>query len=306
MERAALIRVGGLRRRPRPDPGDDSVPVHRHRHLRLHPSRARRRSSRCGRGALRRRPSTAARSTRVGAGATAGCRCPGWPRRTSSWSTRRWRTRTPAQGLHRFVDPADGQVYVYAASFLDEAPGVFACFDQPDLKAPFTVTVDRRPGSGRSPATARRPRIAPGRWELATTPAAGDLLRDRDRRAVPRGPRRARRHPARALRPRARSPPHLDTRRREIFAITRSLPGPVPRAVRRAVPVRQVRPGVRARVHAWARWRTRAASRSATSTSSPRRSPRPSARSGRSSSRTRWRTCGSATWSPCAGGTTCG
>ncbi|HEY7175187.1 MAG TPA: aminopeptidase N, partial [Micromonosporaceae bacterium] len=45
------------------------------------------------------------------------------------------------QGLHRFVDPADGQTYVYAASFLDQAPTVFACFDQPDLKAPFTVEV---------------------------------------------------------------------------------------------------------------------------------------------------------------------
>jgi aminopeptidase N len=47
------------------------------------------------------------------------------------------------QGLHRLVDPADGQVYVYSQLFLAHAPRVFACFDQPDLKAEFTwhVTV---------------------------------------------------------------------------------------------------------------------------------------------------------------------
>ncbi|WP_460467258.1 aminopeptidase N [Calidifontibacter terrae] len=45
------------------------------------------------------------------------------------------------QGLHRAVDPADGEAYVYGMSFLDAAPQVFACFDQPDLKAPYNVSV---------------------------------------------------------------------------------------------------------------------------------------------------------------------
>jgi aminopeptidase N len=45
------------------------------------------------------------------------------------------------QGLHRAVDPADGEAYVYGHLFLDRAPSVFACFDQPDLKAPYAVTV---------------------------------------------------------------------------------------------------------------------------------------------------------------------
>ncbi|MDQ7902921.1 aminopeptidase N [Phytohabitans sp. ZYX-F-186] len=45
------------------------------------------------------------------------------------------------EGLHRFVDPADGETYLYAMSFLDHAPRIFACFDQPDLKAPVTLTV---------------------------------------------------------------------------------------------------------------------------------------------------------------------
>ena len=45
------------------------------------------------------------------------------------------------EGLHRYVDPADGQTYLYAMTFLDAAPRVFACFDQPDLKATFRTTV---------------------------------------------------------------------------------------------------------------------------------------------------------------------
>src|SRR3954464_5271297 len=46
------------------------------------------------------------------------------------------------EGLHRFTDPADGLVYVWAQSFLDDAQRSFACFDQPDLKATFDLTVE--------------------------------------------------------------------------------------------------------------------------------------------------------------------
>ncbi|MGZ6825590.1 MAG: M1 family metallopeptidase, partial [Mycobacteriales bacterium] len=49
-------------------------------------------------------------------------------------------TRT-GEGLHRFVDPVDGAAYVYMQAFLDDAQRVFACFDQPDLKAVFRLTV---------------------------------------------------------------------------------------------------------------------------------------------------------------------
>ncbi|GLX97041.1 aminopeptidase N [Herbidospora sp. NBRC 101105] len=45
------------------------------------------------------------------------------------------------QGLHRFTDPADGAVYLYTHFQPADAKRVFACFDQPDLKAPFTLTV---------------------------------------------------------------------------------------------------------------------------------------------------------------------
>jgi aminopeptidase N len=45
------------------------------------------------------------------------------------------------EGLHRFVDPVDGEVYLYSQFETADAKRVFACFDQPDLKAIFTVTV---------------------------------------------------------------------------------------------------------------------------------------------------------------------
>jgi aminopeptidase N len=45
------------------------------------------------------------------------------------------------EGLHRFTDPADGLVYVWGQSFLDDAQRIFACFDQPDLKATFRLCV---------------------------------------------------------------------------------------------------------------------------------------------------------------------
>ena len=54
----------------------------------------------------------------------------------------RCHTTATGEGLVRSVDPADGAVYVYGQSFLDDAQRIFACFDQPDLKATFTLTVD--------------------------------------------------------------------------------------------------------------------------------------------------------------------
>ncbi|MEU0089889.1 aminopeptidase N [Kribbella sp. NPDC006257] len=72
------------------------------------------------------------------------------------------------EGLHRSVDAADGLTYLYAMSFLDAAPRIFACFDQPDLKAPYKVTVTAPPEwivLGNGAAT----QVSPGRWELAET-----------------------------------------------------------------------------------------------------------------------------------------
>ncbi|MGY1827659.1 aminopeptidase N [Blastococcus sp. SYSU DS0541] len=45
------------------------------------------------------------------------------------------------EGLHRFLDPEDGQVYLYTQFEPADAKRMFTCFDQPDLKATFTVHV---------------------------------------------------------------------------------------------------------------------------------------------------------------------
>ena len=45
------------------------------------------------------------------------------------------------EGLHRFVDPVDGAVYLYTQFETADAKRMFACFDQPDLKARYTLTV---------------------------------------------------------------------------------------------------------------------------------------------------------------------
>ena len=45
------------------------------------------------------------------------------------------------QGLHRMRDNADGQTYVYSHLEPSDARRIFACFDQPDLKAVVNVTM---------------------------------------------------------------------------------------------------------------------------------------------------------------------
>ena len=45
------------------------------------------------------------------------------------------------EGLHRFVDPVDNEVYLYTQFEVPDSRRVFAVFEQPDLKATFTFTV---------------------------------------------------------------------------------------------------------------------------------------------------------------------
>ena len=60
-------------------------------------------------------------------------------------------------GLHRFTDPVDRATYLYTQFEPFDAHRVFACFDQPDLKAPFTLTVD-----------------APAEWKVVSNGAAAE------------------------------------------------------------------------------------------------------------------------------------
>ena len=72
-------------------------------------------------------------------------------------------------GMHRMTDPVDGETYVSAYLSLDIAQRVFACFDQPDIKATMAVAVAADPrwqviGNGRATSG------EDGRWVFATTP----------------------------------------------------------------------------------------------------------------------------------------
>ncbi|MEO8814136.1 MAG: aminopeptidase N [Mycobacterium sp.] len=62
------------------------------------------------------------------------------------------------EGLHRFVDPVDEEVYLYSQFETADAKRMFACFDQPDLKATFDVTV-----------------TAPEHWQVVCNGATVDL-----------------------------------------------------------------------------------------------------------------------------------
>ena len=44
------------------------------------------------------------------------------------------------EGLHRFVDPADNEIYLYTQFETGDARRMYACFDQPDQKATFTIS----------------------------------------------------------------------------------------------------------------------------------------------------------------------
>ncbi|CAN5870278.1 aminopeptidase N [soil metagenome] len=76
-------------------------------------------------------------------------------------------------GLHRFTDPVDQEVFLYTQFEPFEAHRVFACFDQPDLKAPFTLAVTAPPGwqvVSNGVVDTRPPKDQGGRWTFETTP----------------------------------------------------------------------------------------------------------------------------------------
>ena len=78
------------------------------------------------------------------------------------------------EGLHRFIDPVDKEVYLYTQFEVADARRVFACFDQPDLKATFTFTVTA-PDHWNVVSVSPTPEPKPGAartavWRFAPTP----------------------------------------------------------------------------------------------------------------------------------------
>ncbi|WP_066291275.1 aminopeptidase N [Arthrobacter sp. B6] len=79
------------------------------------------------------------------------------------------------EGMHRFVDPADGQCYLYTQYEPADARRVFANFEQPDLKAEFTFHVMAPSGweVASNGVEAARTQLtsdpATSRWDFATT-----------------------------------------------------------------------------------------------------------------------------------------
>lgn len=55
------------------------------------------------------------------------------------------------EGLHRFVDPVDGEVYLYSQFEVPDSRRMYTVFEQPDLKAAFTFSV-----------------TAPARWKVVS------------------------------------------------------------------------------------------------------------------------------------------
>jgi aminopeptidase N len=79
------------------------------------------------------------------------------------------------EGLHRFVDPADGETYLWSEAFLLNANRMFGCFDQPDLKAPFRVRV-RAPEGWTLLSNGAGTEDSPGSWVFAETPPLSTYL----------------------------------------------------------------------------------------------------------------------------------
>jgi aminopeptidase N len=88
------------------------------------------------------------------------------------------------EGLHRFTDPVDGETYLYTQFETFDAHRMYACFDQPDLKATFRFSVDapqhwvivsNMPGT-KDQAVAEAEPGWPGHWEFEPTPRQASYI----------------------------------------------------------------------------------------------------------------------------------
>src|SRR3954452_20936964 len=88
------------------------------------------------------------------------------------------------EGLHRFTDPVDRETYLYTQFETFDAHRMYACFDQPDLKATFRFSVDvpqhwvvvsNMPGE-QDHAVAEAEPSWQGRWEFEPTPRQSSYI----------------------------------------------------------------------------------------------------------------------------------
>lgn len=83
------------------------------------------------------------------------------------------------EGLHRFVDPVDGEVYLYSQFEVPDSRRVFAVFEQPDLKATFRFTVTV-PAAwevvSNQPVEIRTANGAAATWVFKTTPRISSYI----------------------------------------------------------------------------------------------------------------------------------
>ena len=84
------------------------------------------------------------------------------------------------EGLHRFVDPVDGEVYLYSQFEVPDSRRVFAVFEQPDLKATFQFTVTA-PAAWKVVSNSPTPEPASAgegvaTWEFAPTPRISSYI----------------------------------------------------------------------------------------------------------------------------------
>ncbi|HET6825989.1 MAG TPA: aminopeptidase N [Amnibacterium sp.] len=84
------------------------------------------------------------------------------------------------EGLHRFLDPVDGEVYLYSQFAVPDARRMFAVFEQPDLKSTFRLTVTA-PAHWQVVSNQPTPEPVPlaeggARWSFAPTPRLSSYL----------------------------------------------------------------------------------------------------------------------------------